>query len=470
MKKVLLPIIVLIALFRSGLLAQSGPNGFAMPLDKHEKATLSVACAENGVCVLTEAATRKLHQMKMVHFDTTLHPRWDTTLSLPLEWKCQQFFHEDGTVVCLWRIFQKSHQTDKGVLFIYHTVNQTFEAKEISGLPTDGTTSDWHYHQGNLFFTVTRHSVEEVWFLPAGAGSPTSFTFTRENPGLVLTTAVDTAHDKAVICFASGRRTMYFETDFTGKSSFANILEEPASWAQWIGIGPAHALLMLYYEDDETFYMHPVNILNHKVMPSDTVYCSDLNAPKTLPEGVHEKRMIIITPHSHVSFLPTKATFMSDRISCITELYYPEYANYFNGWFVEPRFSGYRYERADVHFFDTNGVFLTNVTCPYDESESLHSRVLRKLTAKQLSGGAILLYYLNGQQLTSMLIDSAYSVKEPVRTSTLSLPTKPLQKHKIVVESFSPWYSSNQFLLTASRIEAFSQKRVEYFLWRMEYQ
>ena len=106
MKKVLLPIIVLIVLIRSGVLAQSGPNGFAMSLDKHEKATLSAPCGEDGVCVLTESATRKLHRMTFVHIGTDLKPRWDTTLTLPAEWKRQQFFHEDGTVVCLYRVFQ----------------------------------------------------------------------------------------------------------------------------------------------------------------------------------------------------------------------------------------------------------------------------------------------------------------------------------------------------------------------------
>lgn len=469
MKKVLLPLIVLIALFRSGVLAQSGPNGFAMPLDKQAKETLSLACAEDGVCVLSESATRKLHRMTLLHCDTAMRPRWDTTLTLPTGWKRQHFFYEDGTVVCLYRVFQKNRITEKGVLLFYNTENQSFTTKEITGLPTDGSNLYWHYHDGNLFFTVIRRGQEEVWFLPAGADSPTPFSFTRENPGWVLTTDVDTARDKAVICFTSGGRTMYFETDFHGKSSFANILNEPATRAQWLHIGPAHSLLMLYYHDEETFYMHPVNILNHKVMPSDTVFCADLYTPKDLPEGVSEKRLVIVTPHSYVSLLPTKATFMGDRVAYITELYNLEYTNYFNGWYIEPRFSGYHYDRADVHFFDTNGVFQTNVTVPYDESEPLHARVFRKLTAVRLTGDDILLFHRNGQQLTTMLIDSAYRVKDPVRTVPLPLPAIPFKKQRMVVDRFEPWYGDNRFLFTAFRIKILSQKNVEYNLWRMEY-
>ena len=464
------PILLLLSIFCSGGFAQSGPDSFSMSLDKRAKETYSVPCAENGVCVFSEAGTRKLHRMTLVHCDTNMRQRWDTTVTLPLEWKRQQLFYEDGTVVCLWRIFTKSHQSDRGVLFLYHTENQKFETKEVSGLPTDGGTSDWHYHNGNLFFTVTHRRREEVWFLPSEAVSPTPFTFSQENPGLVLATDVDTARDKAVICFTSSGRTMYFETDFHGKSSFANILNEPATGAHWLRIGPLHSLLMLFYQDDETFYMHPVNILNHKVIPSDSVFCADLNAPQSLPEGVVGRKLIIVTPHSYVSFLPTKSIFMGDRIACITELYNPEYTNYFNGWYVEPRFNGYRYERADVHFFDTNGVFLTNVTVPYEELGSLYSRVIRKLSAVRLSSGDILLYHRSGQQLTTMLIDSAYRVKDPIRTNSLPIPTTLLKKQKLSVDRFEPWYGDDRFLLTAARIEALSQKSLEYYLWRMMYQ
>ena len=470
MKKVLLPIIVLIVLIRSGVLAQSGPNGFAMPLDKHEKATLSAPCGEDGVCVLTESATRKLHRMTFVHIGTDLKPRWDTTITLPAEWKRQQFFHDDGTVICLYRVFQKNRPTDKGILMLYHTDSQIFETKELTGLPTEGSTTDWHYHDGNLFFTVLWRSVDEVWFLPAGALSPTPFPFTQENPGQVLVTAVDTIRDKAVICFTSGGRTMYFETDFTGKSSFANILNEPATRAQWVGVGPSHSLLMLYYEDEETFYMHPVNILNRKVMPSDTVFCADLYVPQTLPESVRGKKLFIVTPYSNVSILPTSVTLMGDKVACITELYNPVYTSYFNGWYVEPRFNGYRYERADVHFFDTNGVFQTNVTVPYDETASLHSTIIRKLSAVRLSSGDILLYHRNGLQLTTMLIDSSLRVKDPVRSNALPLPAIQLKSHKLSVDRFEPWHGHNRFLLTAFRIEPISQKKVQYLLWGMEYQ
>ena len=137
-----------------------------------------------------------------------------------------------------------------------------------------------------------------------------------------------------------------------------------------------------------------------------------------MSDGVKGKRLILVTPHNYVSFLPTQAQRCNDAVAFTTELYYAEYTNYFNGWYVEPRFNGYRYERADVHFFDTNGVFLTNVTVPYEELGSLHSRVIRKLSAVRLSSGDILLYHRNGQQLTTMLIDSAYRVKDPIQSQT----------------------------------------------------
>ena len=225
---------------------------------------------------------------------------------------------------------------------------------------------------------------------------------------------------------------------------------------------------MLYYQGEETFYIHPINILSHKVIPSDTIYCSDISSP-TLPDRVKGKRTTIIVPHTFVNFLPGETSVSKDRIDCVTELYYPEYYNYFNGWYIEPRFNGYRYERADVHFFDTNGVFLTNVIFPYDEESSLHSSIFKKLKIFPLQNNDILLYHQNGQELTTMLLDSAYRTKDPIRSIDLPLPKITFKKQRLAVNSFEPWYGDNQFMLTAFRINVISQRKVGFMIRKLEY-
>ena len=467
MRKVLFTLLVLTTLLCSGGFAQS-PNSFDITLDKKVTKMQCVPCSEQGFCLVFEKKGKESKQLVLNHFDTLFKMQCDTTLTLSAYMLPTSCFYEDGALVIICQEFSKSHLTGQGIIFIYHPDNRYLEKREISGIPGSTPTERWHHYQGNFFFTVHTRNGMEVWFLPESAAQPIPFTFTLENPGRVLTTAVDTIQGRAVICFNSGDRTMYFETDFNGKSSFANILNEPTTQAQWLPVGRNHSVLILYYQDEENFYFHPVNILNHKVMPSETIYCSDISNP-SLPDRVKEKQTVIIVPHTFVNFLSGEASVGNDRLVSVTELYYTEYYNYFNGWFVEPRFNGYRYERADVHFFDTNGVFISNVIFPYDEESSLHSRITKNLKIFPLQNDDILLYHQNAQQLTTMLIDSAYRTKDPLRSTDLPLPKITFKKQRLAVDRFEPWYGDNQFMLTAFRINVMSQRKVGFMVRKLEY-
>jgi hypothetical protein len=453
-------------IFCSGGFAQS-PNSFSIALDKKTTKLRCVPCSEDGFCLVLEKKGKPNKQLRVSHYDTLFKMQFDTALTLSSTLLPTSCFYEDGALVIVCQKLVKSRLTELGTLYIYHPDCKRMEKREISGIPGITSAEWWHHYRGNFFFTVHTQNGKEVWFLPENTSQPIPFSFTRENPGQVLTTAVDTTQGKAIICFNTGERTMYFETDFYGKSSFANILNEPATHAQWLPIGHNHSVLMLYYEDDETFYIHPVNILNHKVMPSETIYCSDISKPN-LPDRVKEKQTVITVPHTFVNFLPGETNVNKNRISCVTELYYLEYYNYFNGWYVEPRFNGYRYERADVHFFDTNGVFQTNVIFPYNEETSLHSHIAKKLKIFPLQND-ILLYHQNAQELTTMLLDDGYRTKDPIRTTDLPLPKITFKKQRLVVDRFEPWYGDNQFMLTAFRINVVSQKKVGFMIRKLEY-
>ena len=460
-------LLLLLTIFCSGF-AQS-PNSFSITLDKKVTKLHGVSCGEEGFCFVTEKKGKQNNQLCIKHIDTMMRLQIDTCMTLASNVKPLNCFYEDGMTVVFCQMFQKSRRTDKGLFVFYRPNDSRLDTVTVCGLPTDAVITHWHYHQGGLFFTTKSQHGDRVWYLPSGALRPTPFSFTKENPGQVLTTAVDTAQHKAVICFTSGGRTMYFETDFHGQSTFANILNEPATHAQWIPVGHNHSLLMLYYQNDETFYIHPVNILNHKVMPSETIYCSDISTPN-IPDRVKNKQTIIVAPHTFVNFLPGETCVDKDRISCVTELYYLEYYNYFNGWYVEPRFNGYRFERADVHFFDTNGVFLTNVIFPYDESASLHASITKNLHIHSLQNNDLLLFQQYAQDLTTMLLDSDGKVKDPQRTNTLPLPKVPFKKQSIVVDRLEPWYGCDQFLLSCFRIKIVSQRKVGYEIRKIEYQ
>ena len=440
-----------------------------MALDKKVSKVHGISCNEDGFCIVTEKKGKQTNQLCIKHIDTMMRVQADTCMTLSSNLKPLNGFYEDGVVVVFCQLFQKSRRTDRGLFLFYRPTDSRLDTVTVFGLPVDAVITHWHYHQGGLFFTTKSQHGDRIWFLPPGAVRPTPFPFTQENPGQVLATAVDTAQGKAIICFTSSGRTMYFETDFLGQSSFANILNEPATHAEWVSVSRNHSVLMLSYQDDETFYLHPVNILNHKVIPSDTLYCADIQVPTSLPANVKGKRTIIVTPHAYINFLPSHTQVYKDRISCITELYYPEYYNYFNGWYVEPRFNGYRFERADVHLFDSNGVFLTNVIFPYDESTSLHASITKNLKTFSLPNKDLLLYLQYAQELTTMLLDSANNVKDPLRTNTLPLPKVPFKKQSVVVDRFEPWYGHNQFLLTCFRIKILSQRKVGYEIRKIEY-
>ncbi len=466
MRKVLITIIVLITLLCSGGHAQS-PNSFSVALEKKISDWVTVPCEESGFCVVAEKKLKENKQLIINHFDTAMHTVFDTAFTLGLDSQGQFIFYENGALVVFHRVYNK-RQAGRGTLLLYHLDSKTIDSLEITGLPADGGSGWWHHYNGNIVFSDKGKRGDQVWFLPAGATQPLPFSFTQTNHGEVVALNVDTTSGKAIICFSSAGRTAYFETDFTGKSSFANILNEPATSAQWISVSRNHSLLMLYYEDDKTFYLHPINILNHKVMPSETIYCADILVPETLPNNATKKQTIMITPNSYISFLPSYISLNDDRISCITELYWPEYYNYFNGMYVENRFYGYRYERGDVHFFDTNGVFQTNITFPYGNEGVIQQNIHYKLRIRPLQNNDLLLYYRDGQVLTTMLLDSTLKVKDPMRIADLPVPQIPLKKHKIVVDKFAPWYR-NKFLLTNFRINTLSREKTAFDATRLEY-
>ena len=470
--KHLITILFLLLIFRSGSLAQSLPNGFDMALDKKSKDVRCVPCGENGFCVVEEAQNRKYHRLKISHVDTAMHRQWDTTLNLSQTTRFQQVFYEDGTLVVMTipRIIPKPVVLqEQPTIFLYHTDSRRMESREVTGLEALSPISDCHYYQGNIIFKSVKASGDVVWFLPDGSSEPIPFTFTQENHGRALSIDVDTVRGGPVICFNSGERTMYFETDFRGKSSFANIIGEPSTQAQWIPISRNHSVLMLYYHDEETFFMHPVNIMNHRVMPADTVYCADIAVPKSLPNGVSGKRMIIVVPYNYISFYPTHAALGDGKISYVTELYCPEYVNHFNGWYVEPRFAGYRYERADVHFFDTNGVFLTNVTYPYSEDKSVRSSIYKILNVSYLPNGDILLYHLVSREFTTMLLDRDCVLKTPISTADIPIQhSSDSGRYKTVPVSMQQWYG-NRFLLTSHLVRLGSQRKVGISVRKLEY-
>ena len=80
----------------------------------------------------------------------------------------------------------------------------------------------------------------------------------------------------------------------------------------------------------------------------------------------------------------------------------------------------------------------------------------------------LLLYYRDGQVLTTMLLDSTLKVKDPMRIADLPVPQIPLKKQKIVVDKFAPWYR-NKFLLTNFRINTLSREKTAFDATRLEY-
>lgn len=471
MRKILL---ILAMAFCSGGFAQNCPNSLYLALDRKVTSLQCTPCAGNGLCIVGEKRVKPDKQLSISHLDTLMNVRFDTTLTFPSNYYRQGCFYGDGVFAIFLSEFQhpsqKSLRTGNGILLLYDLDKRQLQSRELSGLPSEPFLDKWAILDRNLIFATTGRYGDHLWFLPDEAVQPIPFSFTAENPGKVLVATADTLSRKAVICFATNNRTLYFETDFTGKTSFANMLNEPATNAQWVRVGPEHSLLMLYYHDDETFYMHPVSIRNHHVTPSDTIYCADNLPAGRIPSNAKKSRTVIISPYSHISFQPTVSYLGDGRIAFVTELYYAEYSNYFNGYYVEPRFNGYRYERADIHFFDTNGVFLTNVTVPYGEEGMLQGRITSKLQLFGLESRDMLIYHREGHSLTIMLIDTAFRVKEPLRTTDLPLPQVLFNKQKTVIDLFTPWYGHNQFILTAYRVKLSSQRKEGYEIRKLTYE
>ena len=137
----LLTVIILVTLFRSGF-AQS-PNGFDIALDKKVSETVTVPCGENGFCLVAEKKTRRIHEMTFTHFDTLMKQQRQETLTLPDDWKFQQAFYEDGTLVIHYHTYQKSRPTDASTFLLYRPSkpSRKLDTLTMSGIPTKEVTT-----------------------------------------------------------------------------------------------------------------------------------------------------------------------------------------------------------------------------------------------------------------------------------------------------------------------------------------
>jgi hypothetical protein len=95
--------------------------------------------------------------------------------------------------------------------------------------------------------------------------------------------------------------------------------------------------------------------------------------------------------------------------------------------------------------------------------------VYKVLNVRDLPNGDILLYHLDMQKLSTMLLDNACKLKSPVSSADVPLLGMGYSGRYKIVPGAMQWWYGNRFLLSAYRVNPGSQRKVGLMARKMEY-
>ncbi len=411
-------------------------------------------------------------------YDTMMQHYFDTTFLLLNDFFIKNTNFENDELMILFESRQPRKQFLRKIV-LYDLRSKVLAIKDLNQFQEFEDLKDIHHFGKNIIFTVSeKKQGDKLFILENEATVAHQFDFTKDFFTKVLNTYADGESKHFLTCISSEDKTFFFKLDANGKSVFANVIDNDyykSSDAFISKVGESKYMTILRSEEDwgVVFRSTLVDGDAVKYLPYHKSYfyireghSNPWEQLDSLTSGV-----LLSSVPQYTSISPVKF-FHSDKYTAVTmDFYKPEYYQYYNGYYYDTRFYGYRYDHADVLIYNNDGTLAGPLQMSYDDSHNLHSTVISKTKVAFLDNGEVLLYYMDSEGFTTQLLNSEFKVIDPVRTQEIPLRSRRYAMRNAEVDIFVPWFGRNNFILGAYQYSKDSKNsKVGYIINKLKFE
>lgn len=382
-------------------------------------------------------------------YDTNMQKMFDSSLVVMGNVDFDKHGYSNNTAFLLLKN-KISRKESEWSIVLYDFSENRFEIKKIESFYNFNSVLAVQNIKGNIFLSFSdKQKYNYVLFLPKNVDKPVEFSFSSTTSTKFLAVTTDVIRDEFIFSLLASGKVFLFKTDLAGNSKFAKIIDENnADYAFFRTLASDKHQLYLFKNSGSFNTFRVYNLDEEAVVSNSTVYyTASYNDKLTFPDSLKSK--LLFKTSQETELTDPRMYVGKDMTAVVYDLYQSEYQNYYNGHFIDRRFYGYRYLRAEIVIFDTIGNLLNQLTMPYDDSHNLHTVLVGKTQVAFLKNGDFLLYYMDSEGLTTYLLDDKYRTKDPIRTQSIPLKSKVYQRRNAEIDVFSSWYDCNNFIISA---------------------
>lgn len=471
----------LLLLFTSllcSLRAQSdSPVHLEFPASKYTTDLQCVLCHQNGICMVYPSWIVDSAFSNIQHYDTNLNLQNSIRIPINNQYVCVETAYDKGVVYVLYQSKTKKKKENVGMMLIYNLESHLFDTISLKQLPLTDigrlTAKD-----GNIFFTApTTKDNSNIYYIPQGDKFAHGL-FIKDAPAYSVEDFIlDTISQKAVVCLNTsantkdnviwlcetsleGELTHYIDFPDTGDYRFQN--------ARIIQTDTDTYLLTGTYQQRRSGLGNTATGIYSTLFRKGSFSIPQL-FPYNFIDMEAKRHRSINNDFDELLYLVGKIYADNGRYALVTEGFYPEYrysTTYSYGVpTTEPIFVGYRFVSAELMLFDAFGNKIWDYRFPFN---MLVTNLVTHLRVAYPNNN-ILFYYMQGNDIVTMLTDKDQTVIDPIRTSPI-LPSESKNTQSTTTTGLSKWYD-DFYILSGYRFKNTGKsKSPTFFLNKLKYE
>lgn len=427
-------------------------------------------CGSSGLCTFSAMKSSKqdTNQWSITQYDTNLKNQTKTSFLLSDSYSVAASFYTSDTLFILFQEQNKKKNSSNGILMQYYLPKNSMDTESVNNLPSDEISNFTIYNQ-HAFFTNKHNNNENLYYYTFGTKFAHPLVLKDAPPYQIEYYSIDTLNQRILLCLTvmpSNRSTVLClcETDFEGNLLHAVDFPDSSNYifqsARLCRSDTNHYLVLGSYESREA------GSKNFLYGTFSMLYADGkLSAPNFHPFSKAVNNESTTGKASDVQLLIGNVFHDSTRYALVTETFRPEYqyntVYSFGVPSLESVFVGYRSLNAYVNTYDKNGNQVWSYTVPLNH---ILSRDLTTYLKIAWFPESILLYYLQDNDMVTLLLDNNTEILDPIRSTPITENNTPLSNLR-----FRPWYDA-YYLLSGFRIQRSSSKQIYFTLNKILYQ
>lgn len=450
------------------------PLQLEFPCAQYSTELQCLPCSTEGVCVFYPTYTTDSCFLNLCHYNINMEEVYRDFITIDPQLTYASARYDQGCVYLLYQNKNKKRREPEGLLVCYHCDTHIFETTEINNFPINDI-SQFNVLRGALFFVSATGRDNTNLFFGAAGQTFTKALYLHEAPDYTIDSyCLDTLNDKVMACVntsSSTRNNVVWLTELTLQGEPLRVIDLPDTGSYRFQNARIAQIDSSRFLITGTYQARKGTLSNMAQGTYTTMYENGhFTEPRLYP--FNSARAINTNGISDdVLYLIGKTYHDSTRYVSIAESFYPEYrysTTYSYGVpTTEPIFVGYRFLNAEIRVFNAGDSLLWQYTFPFDNL--LVTNLTTHLRADFI-GSNLLLYFIQGHALTTMLVDEQMEIIDPIRTAEI-FPNGKNSSSMVYNSGISRWYD-NYFLLVGYKFPQSSSnktKKAAYFINKLLY-